>query len=262
VIDRPTRGRHRDASTVRIAVVFPDMLGTYGDGGNTIGLTYRLRARGMDAQVVAVNGDDPLPLSCDIYLIGGSEDCPQERAAERLAHGELARAVDRGAAVLVVCSGLQLLGLSFPARDGRSLPGLGLLPCHTTHPPAGTARAVGHVIVRPQPASRLPDVVGFENHRARTILEPGATPLGACLRGYGNDPTAPESDRVDGIVHGRLVGTYLHGPVLALNPALADLLLSWVVGDLAPLIDPAHDDRVHHARHRRLTAEPVHAPRN
>ena len=36
---------------------------------------------------------------------------------------------------------------------------------------------------------------------------------------------------------GRVFGTYLHGPVLARNPALADLLLRWAVGDLAPLDD-------------------------
>ena len=250
------RGRHRKASVVRIALVFPEMLGTYGDGGNAIALTYRLRARGMAAQVVTVHGSDTLPTSCDIYLIGGSEDSPQRRAAERLAHGELALAVDRGAAVLAVCSALQLLGMTFPAVDGRPLPGVGLLPCCTTHPPAGTVRAVGDVIVRPEPASGLPDIVGFENHRARTVLEPGATPLGTCLRGYGNDATARGGERADGIMHGRLVGTYLHGPVLALNPALADLILTWIVGDLTPLTDPIHDDRVHRARNRRLTGSP------
>lgn len=233
--------------------MFPEILGTYGDGGNAIALTYRLQARGIGAQVVPVHGSDPVPASCDIYLIGGSEDCPQGRVAERLAHGGLAQAVDRGAVVFAVCSGLQLLGRTFPAQDGRLLPGAGLLPCRTIHPPAGTARAVGDVVVRPDLAPGLPEIVGFENHRAGTVLEPGAMPLGACLLGYGNDPTAPEGERSDGIVHGRLIGTYLHGPVLALNPALADFLLSWAVGDLTPLTDPIHDDRVRRARQRRLS---------
>jgi CobQ-like glutamine amidotransferase family enzyme len=34
-----------------------------------------------------------------------------------------------------------------------------------------------------------------------------------------------------------VLGTYLHGPVLARNPALADRLLTWAVGPLAPLDD-------------------------
>ena len=41
--------------------------------------------------------------------------------------------------------------------------------------------------------------------------------------------------RTDGVVSGSLVGTYLHGPVLVRNPALADHLLSLVVGHLEPL---------------------------
>ena len=250
-------GEHKALSAVRIALVFPEMLGTYGDGGNAIALAYLLQARGLRAQVVGVSASDPVPTSCDIYLLGGSEDSPQRRAVERLAHGDLTRAVDRGAVVLAVCSGLQLLGRTFPAEDGRAVPGLGLLPCRTIHPPAGQARAVGHVIVRPEPDSGLPDIVGFENHRARTILDPGATPLGTCLRGFGNDPMADMGDRTDGVRHGRLIGTYLHGPVLALNPALGDLLLSWVVGDLPPLTDPAHDERVARARTRRLSARSV-----
>ena len=48
------------------------------------------------------------------------------------------------------------------------------------------------MVVRPDLTPGLPEIVGFENHRAGTVLEPGATPLGACLLGYGNDPTAPE----------------------------------------------------------------------
>jgi CobQ-like glutamine amidotransferase family enzyme len=42
----------------------------------------------------------------------------------------------------------------------------------------------------------------------------------------------------EGVVQGRVIGTYLHGPALARNPALADLFLSWIVGDdLSPLDD-------------------------
>jgi CobQ-like glutamine amidotransferase family enzyme len=44
-------------------------------------------------------------------------------------------------------------------------------------------------------------------------------------------------DGTEGARQGRVVGTYLHGPVLARNPALADLILSWIVGDLDPLDD-------------------------
>jgi CobQ-like glutamine amidotransferase family enzyme len=33
----------------------------------------------------------------------------------------------------------------------------------------------------------------------------------------------------------RVLGTYLHGPVLVRNPALADAVLEWIVGPLPAL---------------------------
>jgi CobQ-like glutamine amidotransferase family enzyme len=49
----------------------------------------------------------------------------------------------------------------------------------------------------------------------------------------------------EGAVTGRVMGTYLHGPVLARNPAMADLLLAWALDTdtsaLTPLNDSAHE---------------------
>ena len=39
-----------------------------------------------------------------------------------------------------------------------------------------------------------------------------------------------------------MVGTYLHGPVLARNPALADLLLAWALGLEDGGLPPLDDD--------------------
>jgi CobQ-like glutamine amidotransferase family enzyme len=55
--------------------------------------------------------------------------------------------------------------------------------------------------------------------------------LAAVTKGAGNRL----GDGYDGAVQGSVVATYLHGPCLARNPELADLLLSRVVGELAPL---------------------------
>ncbi len=67
--------------------------------------------------------------------------------------------------------------------------------------------------------------------------------------GRGNDG----GDGTEGIVNGRVVGTYLHGPVLARNPALADHLLASVLGPLDPIEDPEVEalrkERLHAARH-------------
>jgi CobQ-like glutamine amidotransferase family enzyme len=215
-------------STIQIALLFPELLGTYGDGGNAVVLTQRLRWRGFDAQLVHVPVVDPVPSTCDVYVLGGGEDAPQTLATERLADHGLPQAVDRGAVVFAVCAGFQILGRTFTGADGEQQPGLGVLDCETR--PKGT-RQIGELVVQPT-ALDLPLLTGFENHGGITELGGNATALGSVLVGAGNG-----TGGVEGVVTGKVVGTYLHGPALARNPALADLLLSWVVGALEPLED-------------------------
>ena len=238
-------------SAVRIAVLFPEALGTYGDNGNGLALSHRARARGLTADLVQVTPGEPIPLSCDVYLLGGSEDGPQEFVAGLLEHSHLEDAVDRGAAIFGVCSGMQLLGREFPGRNGMRQ-GLGLLPCVTVEPQEGQPRTVGEAVVQPVGLEGVGQIVGFENHRLTTVLDPDAIPLGRCVRGYGNDRSAVASHRMDGVVQDRVVGTYLHGPVLALNPALADAVLGLVLGSLPDVDDPRFDAKVESARRRRL----------
>jgi lipid II isoglutaminyl synthase (glutamine-hydrolysing) len=240
-------------SAVRIAVLYPEVLGTYGDSGNGLALETRLRARDLPVERVDVNAEQALPLSCDIYLLGGSEDGPQEYVAGLLAQAHLEKAVEHGAALVAVCSGMQLLGREFPGADGRPRRGLDLLPCTTVRPFDGLGRAVGDVVLNSVAWGRVGQIVGFENHRGQTMLDAGAVPLGTCLKGFGNNQCSSPSERADGVVQGRIVGTYLHGPVLALNPRLADAVLRQVVGPLAEVDDPDFDRRVAQARRRRLT---------
>lgn len=238
-------------STVSIALLYPELLGTYGDNGNAAVLAQRLAWRGIAAEIVSVAPRTPLPTSCDVYLLGGGEDDPQRHVARELAaEDRLATAVERGAAVLAVCAGLQVLGRSFATGEGRFATGVGLLDIETGRPSpqGGRARAVGESVVEPRPSLGLPMLVGFENHGGLTTLRADAQPLGTVRVGIGNGT----SDRAEGVVSGRVVGTYLHGPVLALNPALADLLLGWVVGELPPLPDESVDETAEHARRVRF----------
>lgn len=212
---------------VTIVNVFPRLLGTYGDSGNELALAHRLRARGLDAACVRVEPGDAVPTQGDLYLLGGGEDRAQALAVS-LIDSALATAVASGAVVLGVCAGLQMLGCSFTDASGATHPGLGVLDVTSTPLPA---RAVGEVIV--QPSIPVGPIVGFENHRGGTHLGPDALPLGLTVSGVGNGDAA----RTEGAYQGNVFGTYLHGPVLALNPSLADFLLSRIVGDLEPIDD-------------------------
>jgi CobQ-like glutamine amidotransferase family enzyme len=217
------------ADPVRIALVYPAVLGTYGDGGNAVVLAQRLRWRGIDSEIIAVEIDQPLPEQADLYVLGGGEDSAQTLAVSRLADGSLRRSADRGAVVFAVCAGFQILGETFLDGRGEAFPGLGLIDCTTDR--LDGPRAVGELLVD----SGLPGVgvlTGYENHGGRTALGPAASALGAVRAGVGNGDGA-----VDGAVQGSVVATYLHGPALARNPALADHLLAAVVGDLEPVDD-------------------------
>ncbi len=232
-------------SALRVALVFPDLLGTYGDSGNATILAQRLRRRGRSAEVVEINAGGVVPDSCDLYVIGGGEDLPQSLAARELNdQRSLHRAVERGAVVLAVCAGLQILGRTFVGPDGVEQPGLGLLDCVTVR--GRGRRAVGELVVDPDAKTDLPPLTGYENHGGVTILGPGSQPLGRVRSGVGNgsadaDPTSgpagPPAALTDGAVNGRVWATYMHGPVLARNPVLADRLLEMVTGPLAALDD-------------------------
>jgi len=218
------------SSAVRVALLYPELLGTYGDRGNARVLVQRLAWRGVPAELVEAPWGEPAPASCDIYVLGGGEDSPQASAAAALiAEGVVNRAVDDGAAVLGVCAGFQILGHSFFGPGGAARPGLGLLDCTTAR--RASPRIVGEILVEPNPEVGLPALSGYENHAGLTDLGPRAVPLGRVDVGVGN------GDGTEGALEGRVVGTYLHGPVLARNPALADLILSWFVGELEPLDD-------------------------
>lgn len=218
------------ADAVRIALVFPSLLGTYGDGGNASVLAQRLRWRDIDADVVDVGVEDALPEQADIYVLGGGEDAAQTIAVSRLGDGVMRRAVDAGKVVFAVCAGFQILGETFLDARGEVYPGLGLIDCRTDRLPE--RRAVGELLTE----SAYGVLTGYENHGGRTTLGPDAKPLATVQVGVGND------GGVDGAVQGRVVATYLHGPALARNPRLADHLLQLVVGDLPPLDDSEENE--------------------
>lgn len=245
-------------SEVTIALLYPSLLGTYGDRGNAQVLARRLEWRGIPARVLEVDLDDDIPEQCDIYLLGGGEDEPQVLASAGLRDGEtLRRVTDARAVVFAVCAGFQIVGHSFPGMDGRQHEGAGLLDVETRRSFAADGeplptRAVGDVVVEPDPALGLPPLLGYENHGGRTRPLPGAagSPLGHVRAGIGNGTP----DRAEGHVAGHVLATYLHGPVLAQNPALADLLLTWVHGALPTLDDQPEIERLRQVRLRALDA--------
>lgn len=205
-----------------IAVLFPELLGTYGDGGNGVVLLERARRRGIDASLVVVRLNENIP-EASLYVLGGGEDGPQRLACDLLVQSSFVSRVQNGAHVFAVCAGLQLLGHTFSVEGNESYAGLGLVDA-TTH--RGEHRSVGEIAV--MVGEHL--LVGFENHGGRTALGENVRSLGSVVTGRGNDGIS------DGFRTERVWATYAHGPVLAMNPWLADQVLSTTLrSELSPL---------------------------
>jgi lipid II isoglutaminyl synthase (glutamine-hydrolysing) len=231
-------------STVRIGLVLPDVMGTYGDGGNSVVMRQRLQRRGFDAEIVNITLNDPVPSTLDLYTLGGAEDYAQRLATRHLIrYPGLQEAAAKGAPVLAICAAIQVLGHWYETSAGERVDGVGLLDLTTSPQPR---RTIGEVISQPLLPGLTDRLTGFENHRGGTVLGPEAQPLAKIISGAGNR----EGDGVDGAVQGSVVATYLHGPCLARNPQLADHLLAQVVGDLEPLDLPEVDQ----LRRERLAA--------
>ena len=234
-----------------IGLVLPDVLGTYGDDGNALVLRERARLRGFDVHIERFLLNDDIPATCDIYTLGGGEDSAQLIAAARLnASPGLQAAAADGRPVFAVCAGLQVLGHTFRAH-GEEVEGVGLLDITTS--PLDT-RATGELLTEPTQAGITAELTetltGFENHMGATVLGPEAQALGVVTRGVGNGAgdgasagaagtAATTGAKVDGVVQSSVIATYMHGPALARNPQLADLLIARALdvplAELAPL---------------------------
>lgn len=214
---------------MKIVTLFPELLGTYGDGGNGVVLRERLARRGRAVSYEAVTLGEPVP-EADLYLLGGGEDGPQRQATRALRESDLVTHVANGAHLFAVCAGLQILGTHFAVAGDEVEEGLGLVDVTTAR---GARRAVGDVVTDVEIDGVVHQMIGFENHGGVTTRGE-VPPLGTVRDGFGN------GDGTDGFVSGRVIATYAHGPVLALNPWFADYLLARVLGEsLAPLPSPA-----------------------
>jgi lipid II isoglutaminyl synthase (glutamine-hydrolysing) len=220
-------------STITIGLLLPEVLGTYSDAGNATVLAQRLRWRGIHAEIRPITADTVAPASCDMYVLGGGEDTAEMFAVDWLAaHPHLLHAIADRVQTLAVCAGLQILGRSMRDRGGHDYPGLGILDISTA---PGGRRAVGQIIT----SCTIPGVgelTGFENHLGVTTLGRDSHRLADVVTGTGNGTRNENGNRTEGVLTDHIIGTYLHGPILARNPALADHILHRTTGlDLVPL---------------------------
>ncbi|MGI9621960.1 MAG: type 1 glutamine amidotransferase [Acidimicrobiales bacterium] len=230
---------------LRLCHLYPDEMNIYADRGNIAVLRRRLEWRGHHLEIDNVaHGQNIRPDAHDLYYLGGGQDRDQGIVALDLAESKadsLREAASAGAAFLWVCGGIQLAGAGYTDASGERLPGVGILDLDTR---AGDSRLIGDVIIEAKLEGSSRRVVGYENHAGRTELGSDAEPFGRVIHGHGNNG----EDGFEGAVQGRVIGTYLHGPLLPKNPWVADVLLGWALQhagidqQLEPLDDSLADE--------------------
>ncbi|HWF52079.1 MAG TPA: glutamine amidotransferase [Solirubrobacteraceae bacterium] len=226
-----------------MCALYPDLMNIYADRGNLLMLERRCAWRGLGFSVHATSlGDAVDPDAADLFYIGGGQDRDQRLVAFDLQdkRDALHTAAARGAVILAVCGGYQLLGHSYELGE-ETLPGVGLLDLHTARDEG--PRLIGNIAIEVElePGARRV-LAGFENHGGRTHLG-GSPPLGRVLRGHGNNGR----DEREGSREGNVIGTYMHGPLLPKNAWFADWLITTALGRSEPLAPL--DDRLELAAH-------------
>jgi CobQ-like glutamine amidotransferase family enzyme len=230
---------------LRVCALYPDLMNIYADRGNLLLLERRCQWRQVEFELRASElGEQLDPDAADLIYIGGGQDRDQKRCAYDLVEVKrpaLREAVQRGAVLLAVCGGYQLLGHSYELPD-ETLPGVGLVDVTTVREEG--PRLIGNVAIEVElrPGERRV-LAGFENHGGRTYVGAASEPLGTVLKGYGNNG----KDGFEGVRDGSVIGTYLHGPLLPKNAWLADWLIETALGLEPPLA--ALDDRLELAAH-------------
>jgi lipid II isoglutaminyl synthase (glutamine-hydrolysing) len=218
---------------LRVCALYPDLMNIYADRGNLLVLERRCRWRGIGFELQASSlGDSLDPDGAELYYMGGGQDRDQQLCALDLAEVKrdaLHAAAARGAVILGVCGGYQLLGHSYQLGE-EILPGIGLVDLVTVR--SDEPRLIGNVAIEVELDPNVRRVLaGFENHGGRTNLGHDATALGRVLKGHGNNGV----DGYEGVRRGNVIGTYLHGPLLPKNAWFADWLIETALSLEQPL---------------------------
>jgi len=230
------------APRLRLCALYPDLMNIYADRGNIAVLRARCEWRGIGFELAASSLGERLdPDAHDLLYIGGGQDRDQVAVAHDLVETKrdaILASVERGAPLLAVCGGYQLLGTSYQLGEER-VPGIGLADLRTVREDG--PRLIGNCAIEADLGTGPRVIAGFENHGGRTYLGAGAEPLGRVVRGHGNNG----ADGREGVRVRNAIGTYLHGPLLPKNVWLADRLIELALGvELTPL-----DDRMEDAAH-------------
>ena len=218
--------------TINLLQLYPRDMNIYGDWGNVLVLKRRLEWHGYAVNLLEYNPGDSFPENVDLIVGGGGQDSGQSRIAKDLLliGPTLKKLAEDNVPMLMICGMYQLFGEYFKTQTGEIISGIGLLDIATV---SGPERMIGNIVTS---SDEFGLIVGYENHSGVTTLGPNVQPLGAVIKGAGNN----NRDETEGARYRNVIGTYLHGSLLPKNPQLADWLIEQAVvrkfGDFTPTV--------------------------
>lgn len=268
-------------SRLTIGVIDSDVLGLHGDNGNALVLKRRAEWRGIQAEVVRLSVSDTIPSSFDIYIMGAATRRGRQASLNhQLNTRGLIRALRRGTPLLAIMTSIHTLSEWYIDEEGDKHSGLELLDVRSVITPILMSFPL---VTKPLIPGVDNLLLGHENHGGVTEIGPAAKPLGQVIYGSGNAvkpgqklPAGKNKDEIfkgyealrlgplierfdeqsptiyEGAVQDSIIATYMHGPVLARNPQLADKMLKDALD--TETLAPIETQVVDQARRQQLTS--------
>ena len=207
---------------LKIASLYYDILNTYGDIGNVIIFEKLLKDNKLDYEIFNITLNDNLDISdFDFVFIGGGTDNSQKLIYQDLIKRkkQFENILKNNGFILAICGAYQLFGKEYVCLNGEVIPGVNIFNYYTI---ANKKRANGKIIIDSKQLNTK--IVGYENHAGYTYnIENN---LGNTLLGIGNNET-----KTEGFLQKNFLGTYVHGPLLSLNPEIAKYMLEQVLNN-------------------------------
>jgi CobQ-like glutamine amidotransferase family enzyme len=216
-----------------ILYLYPQTLRLNGESGNVRALDVRASEMGLAVKTTFVEVGQTLPTKRpNLIFIGSGTLAGTKLAAEDLKtkSNVIHQWVTQGTKVLAVGSGFDLVSQGLVLLDGTFIDGLGLT--NTTHT-ISNEHLAGEVTL-------TGDLAGFINSNRLISRGTGSFEIGEVL----SSDMANLVGYVDGYRDGKVMASNLQGPLLPMNPALADELISWIYPKLSKTEELRKFDRL------------------
>lgn len=211
--------------TLKFLHLLPSQLSLNGETGNLDCLVQRLSWAGVDSEVQRFEGQGTLPNSPDAVFIGSGTLAGSIEALEALEpHAQnLLKLAEQGVPFFALGLGWEILGSSMTLTDGKVVKGMGVYPSSSVR----TSERASAECFGFDEFGNLS--TGYANHSSEIEVLEGAKPLIELKAGFGNSSRVDFNKRSDeGLVLGNLMAARLNGPLLPLNPHIADRFLETV----------------------------------